>query len=104
MRVELGLVERRAGLAHDAREDLLPVLAIGHADRRRFEHGRVPQQRFVDLARRDVLAALDDQLLQPPGDEVEAVRVAIAEIAGRKPAVGRQRTARRVGARGSSRP
>ena len=35
------------------------------------------EQRLVDLARRDVLAALDDQLLEAPGDEVEAVRVAI---------------------------
>jgi hypothetical protein len=45
------------------------------------------EQRLVDLARRDVLAALDDQFLEAPGDEVEAVGVAVAQVAGRKPAV-----------------
>ena len=53
------------------------------------------QQRLVDLARRDVLAALDDQLLQPAGDEVEAVGVAVAEVAGARAS----RPARSVAAR-----
>ena len=86
MRAQLGLRARDARLQHDAGEDLLPVVAIGNADRRRLEHRGVLQQRLVDLARRDVLAALDDELLQAAGDEVEAVGVAIAEIAGREPA------------------
>ena len=56
------------------------------------------QQRLVDLARRDVLAALDDQFLQPPGDEIEAVGVALAEVAGVQPAVRLERLGRRSGA------
>ena len=93
-RAMLVLRARRVRLQHDAGEDFLPVFRIGNADRRRLEHRRMPQQRFVDLARRDVLAALDDQLLQPAGDEVEAVGVAIAEVAGREPAAGTQRAPR----------
>ena len=43
------------------------------------------QQRLVDLARRDVFAAFDDQLLQAAGNEVEPVGVTMAQIAGREP-------------------
>ncbi len=45
----------------------------------------MPQQRLIDLARRDVLATLDDQLLDAAGDEVEAVSVAIPKIAAAQP-------------------
>ena len=72
------------------RQDLLAVVAVGHAHRGRVEHRRVAQQHLVDLARRDVLAALDDQLLEPAGDEEEAVAVAVPEVAGAQPAVGRE--------------
>src|SRR5690242_11884348 len=49
------------------------------------------EQRLVDFARRDVLAALDDQFLQAAGDEVEAVGIAVAEITCCKPSFGTQR-------------
>ncbi len=48
-------------------------------------------KRLVDLARRDVLAALDDQLLQAAGDEDIAGLVHASEIAGPEPAIGSQR-------------
>ncbi|HET8607657.1 MAG TPA: hypothetical protein VFL66_11605 [Gaiellaceae bacterium] len=52
-------------------------------------------QRLLDLAREDVVAAADDQLLQPV-DEVEvAVAVEAADVAGAQPAVrGERRGAR----------
>ena len=73
---------------HDAGQDLLTVMAVGHAHRGGVEHRGMAQQRFIDLARGDVLAALDDQLLDAAGDEEEAVGVAVAEVAGAQPAVG----------------
>ena len=65
-------------------------MAVGHADRCGLEHGGVAEQRLVDLARRDVLAALDDQLLDAAGDEEEAVGVAVPQVAGAQPPVGRE--------------
>ena len=44
-------------------------------------------QRFVDLARRDFLAAAIDDLLQPSGQRQVAVGVDDALIAGAEPAV-----------------
>ena len=69
----------RAGFENDTGQDLLAVHRICDADCCTFEHGRMCQQCFVDLARGDVLSALDDQLLQAPGDEVAAVSVAVAQ-------------------------
>src|SRR5258706_13645530 len=87
VRAELRFVPARARLEHDAGEDVLAVHGVGNAHGRRLEHRGMAHQRFVDLARRDVLAALDDQLLQPAGDEVEAIDIAITEIARREPAI-----------------
>ncbi len=71
-------------MAHDDEcDDLLPIGRVRYADRGRFQHCGVPQQRFIDLARRDVLAAFDDQFLRAPGDVEVAVRVAVAEVAVR---------------------
>src|SRR4051794_23190076 len=72
VRAQLLLRAMRAGLQHDAGEDLLAVHGVRHADRGAFEHGGMAQQRLVDLAWRNVFAALDDELLQSSGDEVEA--------------------------------
>ena len=85
-------------VAHDhARHDVLAVVPIGNADRGGVKHGRMTQQRLIDLARRDVLAALDDQFLDAAGDEVKAIRVAVAEVAGAQPAAGKERTRGGVG-------
>src|SRR6476661_2140835 len=88
---------RRARLDDDAGEDLLAVGSVWNTDRRRLEHGRVQKQRLVDLARRDVLAALDDQFLEPSRDEEVSGVIAVAEIAGREPAAVANRGRGRLG-------
>src|SRR6185437_9295 len=75
------------GLHDDTGENLLPVRRIRDADGCGFQHGGMREQRFVDLARRDVLAALDDQFLESAGDEKESVGVTVADVARRKPAI-----------------
>src|SRR3954451_17699311 len=52
-------------------------------------------QRLLDLARVDVVAAADDQLLLAVDEEQIALFVEAADIAGRQPAVGVDRVARR---------
>ena len=69
---------------------------VGDGECRGFQHRRVVIERLVDLPRRDVLATLDDDLLQAPGDEVVTVFVAIGQIAGVQPAVGLERGAGRL--------
>ena len=64
-------------------------MAIGNADRGGVEDRGVPEQHLVDLARRDVLAALDDELLDAAGDEEEAVGIANADVAERNQPSGR---------------
>src|SRR5208282_29285 len=64
MRAQFRLVASLPGLEDDAGEDVLAVDRIGNPHGRRLEHGGMAQQRLVDLAWRDVLAALDDQLLE----------------------------------------
>src|ERR1700720_3558640 len=88
MRTQFRLIAAGAGFEDDAGEDVLAVIRIGNTDCRGLEHRGMAQQRLVDLARRDVLAALDDQLLAPAGDEIEPVAVPVAEVARGKPAVG----------------
>src|SRR6185369_6617927 len=97
MGAKLGLRARSAWLQHDAGEDFLSIVSIGDAYRRGFQHRGMLQQSLVDLARRDVLAALDDELLQAAGNEVEAVRVAVAEVAGREPPSGTKGARGRLG-------
>src|SRR5215469_2810624 len=67
MGAQLRHVAARAGLEDHAGEDVLAVELVRNADCRRFENGRMLEQRLVDLAWGDVLAALDDQLLQAAG-------------------------------------
>src|SRR5439155_19179540 len=75
VRAELCFVAAHARLEHDAGQDILTIHRVGNAHRGGLEHSGMAHQRLVDLARRDVLAALDDQLLEPAGDEVEPVNV-----------------------------
>ena len=68
----------------------LDALAIARArtcERRGLDHVGVGIEGLVDLARGDVFAALDDQLLQAAGDEDVAVLIHAAEIAGAQPAL-----------------
>ena len=53
----------------------------------RLGYGRVLAEHLIDLARRDLLATPVDDLLEPAGDEEEAVVIQVALIAGSEPAV-----------------
>ena len=57
-------------------------------------HRRMGQQRLLDLERRHVLAAADDQLLEPSLDVQPPLAVEPAEVARVEPAVGRHRVRR----------
>ena len=70
----------------DERAHLLAHHRIGHRDARRLgDAGMGDEQRF-DLLRRDVLAAADDDVLQPVDDR-EVLAVVHREVAGAEPAV-----------------
>jgi hypothetical protein len=60
---------------------------------------RVLGERLLDLDRIDVLAAADDHVLDPVGEEQVALVVDVAAVAGAQPAVGRRapRPSRRAG-------
>ena len=66
--------------------DLAPAL-VGHADDRDIRHVRMLVQHRLDLGRVDVLAAGDVHLLQAALDPVEALVVALGDVAGAQPAV-----------------
>src|SRR3970282_2313467 len=68
------------------RHHLLTPLHARHADNGRLVHRRVLLQHRLDLPRRDVLAAADDQVLRPAGDVDVAVVVHPADVAGVEPA------------------
>ena len=68
--------DRRTGLQHDRRADLLAERRMRHADHGGLGHVRVLVQHLLDLARVDVVAAADDQVLLAVDDEVVAVLVA----------------------------
>ena len=81
---------------HDERDaDLAPAL-VGHADDRGVGDRRVLVQHGLDLGRVDVLAAGDDQLLQPAADPVVALVVALGDVAGQQPAVAERGRGRLV--------
>src|SRR5687768_8935982 len=81
-----------AALAADhAGHDLLAVMLVRDTHGRGVEHRGVLQEHLVDLARGDVLPALDDELLDAAGDEEEAVGVAHAHVAAAEPAAGEKR-------------
>src|SRR3954462_13629221 len=67
--------------------DLLAHRLVGHADHRGLEHALVLVEDLLDLARVDVVAAADDQLLLAVDDEEVAVLVDLAHVAGVEPAV-----------------
>ena len=64
-----------------------PSIVVRHRERDDLQHGRVVHQHFVDLARRDLLAAAIDDLLQAAGERDVAVGVDDALVAGAEPAV-----------------
>src|SRR5436190_15037136 len=90
MRAQFRFVATCPRFEDDAGEDVLAIIRIGNADRRGLEYRRMGEQRLVDLARCNILAALEDQLSASAGDGVKTVAVPIPQVAGGKPAVGRE--------------
>ncbi len=87
-RQELAAVRQHHGLGqrlvlrHHVADDLFAVDLVRHADRGGLRHAGMLDQDLVDLQRRDVDAAADDQVLGAAGDADEALRILDAEIAG----------------------
>ena len=80
-------VERLALLQHDRGAHLLAELVVRHADDGRLLDRRVLVEHLLDLARVDVVAAADDQVLLAVDDEEVAVLVHLGHVAGAEPAV-----------------
>ena len=95
---DLVLGRRRSVAQHDGRSHLFSQLLVGQREGDRLRHRRMVEQRLVDLARRDLLAAAIDDLLEPPGQAQIAVLVDPPLIAGAQPPLGEGRGVRlRVG-------
>ena len=84
-------VEPCAGLRHDEGDDDLAPFGIGRADHRHLGHAGRRQQHLLDLARIDVGAAADQQVLAAVLQGEEAVVVQAADVAGPEPAVAQRR-------------
>src|SRR5262245_5037911 len=72
--------------AHDRARDLTSG-HIGEPDHGHLRDRRMRGDELLHLARADVLALADDDVLLPPGDAQEAVAVEGAEVAREEPAV-----------------
>ena len=57
-----------ASFGHDEQTRHFAERRVLHADDRAVRHLRMPHDDFLDLGRRDVLSAADDQLLDAAGD------------------------------------
>ena len=75
-------VERRAGAGNHIAHDFLAIDRVGDADRGGFDHFGALHQAGVDLERRNLGAAANDQFLFPPGEHQKSVGVEAADIAG----------------------
>src|SRR6266849_6579222 len=77
-----GFCEAAARLGDHVAYHFLPIDFIRHPHRGSLENSRMFQQDLVDLDRRDVDAAPDDQILDAAGDANESVRVLDGKVAG----------------------
>ncbi len=73
---------------HDKSLDDLTAQFVRLADHGGLQHGRVPEQRILDLARADTVAGTADDIVLAPDEPEKSVRVAIAHVAGAKPVRG----------------
>jgi hypothetical protein len=71
----------RARLQHDPGTDFLAVFRIRNAEDLDGLHLLVAEQKFLDLARIDVLAAANQHVLHPAHDVAVPVRIDRCEIA-----------------------
>src|SRR5256712_13458943 len=72
---DLALVQARARARGEEDPHDFAVERVGRADHRSLRDRRVREQRLLDLARGDALAAADDALARPSDDVDEAVRI-----------------------------
>ena len=79
--------ERHAVRRDDERRRLFAVLLRRAADDRNVLDAGHGTEEILDLLRRDVFAAADDEILETSGDIVVAVLVHASNVAGMKPAV-----------------
>src|SRR5919199_3189151 len=80
-------IERVSALRDDEEDRDLAQMLMGHADDGAVADALEKAGDLLDLGRRDVLAAADDQLLEAARDGQEAVLVAPREVARAIPAV-----------------
>ena len=76
------------GFEHDERDHFLAHARVRLADDGGLCHGWVTEKDLLDLARIDVVAAADHQVLLAVDDEQIAVLVDISQVAGVEPATG----------------
>src|SRR3989454_10569336 len=76
---------RLTGLERDERLGALAPPLVGDRDNGALEHGRVPGDALLDLDRRDVLAARDDDVLLPVAQLDVAVGVPHRDVARVEP-------------------
>ena len=85
-RLQLLLVDGGAFGGDDDRDDLLPPLGVGDADDRRSRHGGMLDEHTFDLARRQVLAAPHDDVVEPAVHVQVPAGVEMTGVAGAEPA------------------
>src|ERR1043166_8442266 len=91
---DLALVQVRARARGEEGPHDLAVERVGRADHGGLRHRRVREQRLLDLARVDVLAAADDELARASDDVEEAVPIEAAEVARTEPPAAHRRPRR----------
>jgi len=80
--------ERRPGMEFDIGADSFAEDLVGDRHRRTESDARVGVDLVLDLRRRDVLSAPDDEVGDAPGDGEVAVVIDGAQVAHEHPAVG----------------
>ena len=61
---------------------------------RGIKHTGVLQQDLINFPRGNVLAAFNNELLNTPGDEEEAIGIHLAQVAGAQPAIRKEGSGR----------
>jgi hypothetical protein len=80
----------RSDEAQDLTADFFTMLLVGDPDHGGIAHAGARPQHVFDLARVDVVARPDDQLLLAIDKEEVALRIEVTNVAGQQPAVRRQ--------------
>src|SRR5437762_2228733 len=78
----------RIGLEADEGGDRLSIYRIGLSDDGGLSHGWMAVEHLFDLARRNVFAAANNQIILAVDDVAVAVGIHIADVASVKPSAG----------------